>query len=95
MKDWKYLKIKYIIPIVYLLIITLCIIFVFGNKDYNVPVWWKILTLLTVPWSVLIGLLAMFLLHNEITNIIAIMYLVFAGINAFLLYLGFKRKEIQ
>jgi len=58
--------------------------------------WMKILTLLTLPWSLLIGILAMFLLHEDIHNIIIIMYLVFSVINAFLLYLGFnRRKRIQ
>ncbi len=64
-----------------------------GLKDEGYNNWMKTLTLLTVPWSLLIGLLALLFHDFSLKGIITIMYLVFAGVNAFLIYLGFKRRK--
>jgi FtsH-binding integral membrane protein len=96
MNERKYLKIKYIVPIIYLSILVVCLFFAFGIKGFSNPIWYKIPMLLTLPWSLLISLLAIVFLHDEnILSVIVEMLLVFGVINAFLLYLGLKRIKMQ
>lgn len=94
MKDWKYLKFQYFIPVIYYLLVILCMSLTSNPKgNFNLG-WAEILTILTLPWSILIVFLWI-VLHGDTLSVFPIMYLLFALINAILIYFGFRRKKFE
>lgn len=81
----KYLKWKYFIPTIYLLIIIACILFafVFDTKNAN---WFLGLFVLTLPWSIPAGFFIMGGLHLGDDNAVIAVFLLLGAINAFLIH---------
>lgn len=90
----KLLKIQFITPVIYLLIVVICIFLAFDfSGRLNSSDWWLALCVLTLPWSMVSVLFMWAIFHGAGLEIFTLMYLFFASINAYLIYLIAKPKN--
>ena len=86
-------KKQYIIPLVYLMLVVFCILMAFDYKGSLNSDWWLALCALTLPWSLVSVIFMWALFHGAGLGFFSVMYLVFATINAFFIYLIIRPKN--
>jgi len=90
----KFFKKQFIIPVVYLLTVIIYIVLAFDFEGRLNSDWWLVLCAFTLPWSLVSVIFMWALFHGAGLEFFTVMYLFFAVINAFLIYLiaGPKNK---
>ena len=86
-------KKQYIFPLVYLILVIICILLAFDYEGSLNSDWWLALCAITLPWSMVSIIFMWALIHGAGLEIFTVMYLTFALINAFLIYLIAKPKD--
>lgn len=89
----KVFKNQYIFPLVYLTLVVACILMAFDYRGSLNSNWWLALFGLTLPWSIVSIIFMWALIHGAGLEFFTAMYLAFAFINAFLIYLIAKSKD--
>ncbi len=86
-------KRQYIIPLIYVLVVVICVLLAFDYEgDVNLG-WWLALCGLTLPWSLLSIVFIWALTHGAALEFFTVMYSAFALINAFIIYLIARPKK--
>ena len=80
-------KFPFILPVIYLLAVIVCVLLAFDFTGRINSEWVLALIGLTLPWSVVSVFFMWSLVHGAGLEFFTVMYLVFAGINAFIIYL--------
>lgn len=80
------LKKQYLIPLIYLILVVICILLAFDYKGSLNWGWWLILCGLTVPWSFVSVIFMWALMHGAGLEFFTVMYLFFALINSWFFY---------
>jgi len=88
-----FFKKQYIFPLVYLILVVVCILMAFDYKGSLNSDWWLALCALTLPWSLVSIIFMWALYHGAGLGFFTVMYLAFAIINAFLIYLIARPKN--
>jgi hypothetical protein len=88
----KWLGKRYFIPVIYLVITVICIFLTFDFEGSTNIIGWLILSILTLPWSLISILFLWAIMHGAGLEFFAGMYLVFAVINTLLFYYFNKSK---
>lgn len=79
-------KFLFIVPVTYLLAVIGCMLLAFDYAGAVDPGWVLVLICLTLPWSIVSFIFMWSLFHGAGLGFFTVMYLTFAGINAFILY---------
>lgn len=79
-------KLPGIITILYALAVCICIPLAFDFEGFIDATWTLVLVGLTLPWSLIAILFSWALIHGAGLGFFTIMFLVFAGLNSFLIY---------
>ena len=80
-------KLPFILPVIYLFAVIVCVLLAFDFTGRVHSEWVLVLIGLTLPWSIVTVFFMWSLFHGAGLEFFTVMYLVFAGINAFILYL--------
>lgn len=91
----RILQKQYLIPAFYLVLVIIIISMAFDYKGSLNSEWWLILFGLTLPWSLVSIIFMWALVHGAGLEFFTVMYLFFAMVNAFLIYLIAKPKKID
>lgn len=92
MKDL--LKKEYIFPLIYLILVIICILLAFDYRGSLNSNWWLILSALTLPWSLIGFIFIWALIHGAGLEFFTIIYLFFASINVVLIHRTFRPKGL-
>ena len=76
-----------IVPALYMLAVIVCILLAFDFTGRVHSEWTLVVIGLTLPWSIISVFFMWALVHGAGLELFTVMYLAFAGINAFILYL--------
>lgn len=79
-------KFLFILPVIYLLAVIVCVLLAFDFTGRINSEWVLVLIGLTLPWSIVSVFFMWALIHGAGLEFFTVMYLVFAGINAFILH---------
>ena len=79
-------KLLFIVPVTYVLAVIGCVLLAFDYTGRIDSGWVLVLICLTLPWSIVSVLFVWSLIHGAGLEFFTVMYLLFAGINAFILY---------
>lgn len=88
----KWLGKRYLVPIIYLIITSICIFIAFDFEGRTNAIGWLILSVLTLPWSLISVFFLWAIMHGAGLEFFAGMYFVFAVVNALLFYFLDKSK---
>jgi hypothetical protein len=92
----NFLKKQYIFPFTYLILVVICILLAFDYEGSLNSSWWLALCAITLPWSMISLIFVWALMHGAGLEFFTVMYLSFAAINAFLIYLMARpNKEVD
>ena len=80
------LKLLSILPVIYLLAVIVCVLMAFDFAGSINSEWVLVLIGLTLPWSIVSVFFVWSLIHGAGLGFFTVLYLVFAGINTFILY---------
>ena len=80
------LKLLFILPVIYLLAVIVCVVLAFDFTGRINSEWVLVLIGLTLPWSIVSVFFMWSLIHGAGLEFFTVLYLVFAGINTFILY---------
>lgn len=87
------LKKQYIFPLAYVILVIICILLAFDYEGALDSDWWLALCAITLPWSLVSIIFMWALFHGAALEFFTVMYLLFAAINAFLIYLIARPKK--
>jgi hypothetical protein len=79
-------KFLFVVPVTYLLAVIGCVLLAFDYTGRIDSGWVVVLICLTLPWSIVSFIFMWSLFHGAGLGFFTVMYLLFAGINAFILY---------
>ena len=79
-------KVLFILPLVYLLAVIVSIVLAFDYSGSIDSDWVLVLLGLTLPWSIVSVFFVWSLIHGAGLEFFTVMFLVFAGINTFILF---------
>jgi len=79
--------------VIYLISVTACIFFAFNFEGSINTGWTLVLFVLTLPWSLVTILFLWALFHGAGLEMFTVIFLSFAAINSFLIYLIFGKDK--
>lgn len=88
-------KWSFVAAVVYFVSVVVTIFLAFDFDGYTNMTAWAILTLLTLPWSVVSILFLWTISHGAGLEVFALMYGAFGLVNALLLYLLFRTLKFK
>ena len=91
----KIAKYRHLIAIGYILAVVICIVMAFDFDGSIHFEWTLVLIALTLPWSIVSVFFAWALIHGAGLETFTIIYIAFAGVNAYLMNLIGKKVTIS
>lgn len=84
---------QYIFPLIYLILVIICILLAFDYDGRLNVGWWLALFTVTLPWSFVSIIFMWALIHGAGLGFFTVVYLLFALTNCSLIYLAARPKK--